>query len=399
MVDAPYLIVGGGLAADSAVQGIREVDPSGRIVMVSAEPDPPYNRPPLSKGLWKGDLLDSIWRDPDARKADVVLGRTMLALDPAARTCTDDRGETYAYEKLLLATGGTPRRLPFGGGHVIYYRTLRDYRRLRELADTGRRFAVIGGGFIGSEVAAALAMQGKEVTMAFPEETLAARVFPADMGRFLNEHFRSKGVTLLPGHAAQDCVPGGGGLVLRVGPTGGGAPRDLPMSGVVAGLGITPDTGLAKGAGLAVENGIVVDEFCRAGNPHVFAAGDVAAYPSATLGRRVRVEHEDNAAAMGRQAGRNMAGAEEPYRHVPMFYSDLFELGYEAVGELDSRLETVADWHEPYRQGVVYYLREGRVRGVLLWNVWGQVDAARALLADPGPHPPEGLKGRIPAEG
>ena len=111
----------------------------------------------------------------------------------------------------------------------------------------------------------------------------------------------------------------------------------------------------------------------------------------------MRVEHEDNANTMGRLAGRNMAGAAEPYHHLPFFYSDLFELGYEAVGEVDSRLETVADWKEPYREGVVSYLRDGRVRGVLLWNVWEQVDAARSLIAEPGPFRPEDLKGRLPA--
>jgi NADPH-dependent 2,4-dienoyl-CoA reductase/sulfur reductase-like enzyme len=122
----------------------------------------------------------------------------------------------------------------------------------------------------------------------------------------------------------------------------------------------------------------------------------VASFFNPALGKRMRVEHEDNANAMGRQAGRNMAGMNEPYHYLPAFYSDLFELGYEAVGELDSQLETVSDWKEPYRKGVVYYLREGRVRGVLLWNVWKQVEAARRLIAEPGPFKPDDLKGRLP---
>jgi len=166
---------------------------------------------------------------------------------------------------------------------------------------------------------------------------------------------------------------------------------------VVAGLGIQPSVELAEQAGVLVENGIVVDEFCRSSHPDVYAAGDVASFPNPALGSRLRVEHEDNANTMGKIAGQNMAGRATPYTHLPFFYSDLFELGYEAVGELDSRLEAVADWKTPFREGVVYYLQAGRVRGVLLWNTWGQVDHARALIAQPGPFRPADLKGRLPA--
>jgi 3-phenylpropionate/trans-cinnamate dioxygenase ferredoxin reductase component len=160
--------------------------------------------------------------------------------------------------------------------------------------------------------------------------------------------------------------------------------------------------GLGAAGGVAAKvagrsGGIAVDELLRAGHPDIFAAGDVAQFCDPLLGNRRRVEHEDNANTMGRAAGRNMAGANEEYQHSPFFYSDLFELGYEAVGELDPRLETVADWKEPYREGVLYYLHDGRVRGVLLWNVWGQVDAARRLIAEPGPFRAEDLKGRLPA--
>jgi NADPH-dependent 2,4-dienoyl-CoA reductase/sulfur reductase-like enzyme len=166
---------------------------------------------------------------------------------------------------------------------------------------------------------------------------------------------------------------------------------------VVAGLGIAPATELAAAAGLAVEDGILVDERLRASHPEVFAAGDVARFHAPALGARVRVEHEDNALTMGRAAGRSMAGDATPYAHLPFFYSDLFDLGYEAVGELDPRGEVVADWKERYREGVLYYLAGGRVRGVLLWNTWGQVDAARALIAAPGPLRAADLPGRLPA--
>jgi NADPH-dependent 2,4-dienoyl-CoA reductase/sulfur reductase-like enzyme len=169
------------------------------------------------------------------------------------------------------------------------------------------------------------------------------------------------------------------------------------VDAVVAGLGIVPDTDLARTAGLTVDDGILVDARLRTSHPDVFAAGDVARFAAPALGGTLRVEHEDNAVSMGRAAGRSMAGDATPYAHLPSFYSDLFDLGYEAVGETDPRGETVADWKEPFREGVVYYLRDGRVRGVLLWNTWGQVDAARALIAAPGPFAAADLRGRLPA--
>jgi 3-phenylpropionate/trans-cinnamate dioxygenase ferredoxin reductase component len=156
-----------------------------------------------------------------------------------------------------------------------------------------------------------------------------------------------------------------------------------------------PETALAQAAGLAVDNGIVVDDLLRAGHPDIFAAGDVANFPSAALGERVRVEHQDNAAAQGRAAGRAMAGQASAYTHLPFFYSDLFEVGYEAVGQVDSRLDMVEDWQDPYQKGVIYYLKDGRVRGVLLWNVGEQVDAARRLIGEPGPFGAGSLRGRL----
>jgi len=386
----PYLIVGGGMTADAAVRGIRELDPSRAIGLIGAEPDPPYARPPLSKGLWKGEALDGIWRGTEQAGVELHLGRRVTAIDLAARTALDEHGTVYGFEKLLLATGGSPRRLPFGGDGVVYFRDLADYRRLRALADRGARFAVIGGGFIGSEIASALASQGRSVTMLFPEEGIGSRVFPGDLARFLVGYFEEKGVEVLPGRKVTDLIETGPGYELR-------ADGDLhrEVDAVVAGLGIVPATELALAAGLAVEDGILVDERLTTSHPAVFAAGDVARFPASALGRRIRVEHEDNALTMGRAAGRAMAGDESPYRHLPSFYSDLFELGYEAVGELDPRHEIVADWKEPFREGVVYYLESGRVRGVLLWNTWGQVDAARALIENASPVRREDLLGRI----
>jgi NADPH-dependent 2,4-dienoyl-CoA reductase/sulfur reductase-like enzyme len=386
-----YLIVGGGMTADAAVKGIREVDPKGSIGLVSSESDAPYDRPPLSKSLWKDKPLDSVWRHTEKAQVDLHLQRTVNAIDAQGRTVTDDRAEVYSFDKLLLATGGSPRRLPFGGDDIIYFRSLGDYRRLRELTATGKRFAVIGGGFIGSEVAAALAMNHKEVVMLFPGKAVCDRIFPADLSQFLNEFYRQKGVEVWNGESAAGLERRGGQWVLT---TRSG--RQITADGVVAGLGIEPNLDLAKMAGLQTAEGIVVDERLRTSQPDIYAAGDVASFYNPALDRRLRVEHEDNANTMGRLAGRNMAGSAEPYHHLPFFYSDMFELGYEAVGEVDSRLSVLADWKEQYREGVVYYQREGQVRGVLLWNVWGQVDAARELIAAKRPFQAEELMRRLP---
>jgi NADPH-dependent 2,4-dienoyl-CoA reductase/sulfur reductase-like enzyme len=385
-----YLIVGGGMTADSAAHGIRKIDQEGAIAMICEERHMPYDRPPLTKALWKGTPYDAIWRNTHGLNVAVHLGKKIVSIDPAKKTATDDAGNTYTYEKLLLATGGVVRRFPDFGSGIIYFRTADDYRNLRELSDKGSEFVVIGGGFIGSEIAAALAMNEKRVTMIFPENAIGARVYPAALAEFLNSYYREKGVDVLASDTIRSVKEAGGKTVVT---TGSG--KEITANGVVAGLGIMPNTELASQAGLAVENGVVVDEFLRTSNADIYAAGDVANFYSPLLEKRMRVEHEDNANAMGEMAGRNMAGQADEYRHQPFFYSDLFDLGYEAVGELDSTLDIVEDWQEPFRKGVIYYLRNGHVRGVLLWNTWGQVSAATELIGDQATHTADSLVGRI----
>jgi 3-phenylpropionate/trans-cinnamate dioxygenase ferredoxin reductase subunit len=387
--DFKYLIVGGGMAGDSAAEGMRELDSSGSVGLIGAEPDPPYERPPLSKKLWFGDPFESIWRKTADRGVEMMLGRSATSIDPAARTVTDDQGTTYHYDKLLLATGGTPRRFGLGEGLVTYFRTVADYRRVRQQAEAKQRFAVIGGGFIGSEMAAALATVKKQVVMVMPDAGVCSRVFPADLSGFVTDYFRQKGIEVRAGETVTGVHEDGGRVVvtLRSG-------TKLVVDDVVAGLGLVPNVALAKQAGLTIGNGIAVDELLRTSNPDIFAAGDVAEFYSPLLDKRVRLEHEDNANRTGKQAGRNMAGAGEPFHHLSLFYSDLFELGYEAVGEVDTRLETISDWVEPFRKGVIFYMRGGRVRGVMLWNVWKKVPAARKLIAQPGPLTAKDLVGR-----
>jgi NADPH-dependent 2,4-dienoyl-CoA reductase/sulfur reductase-like enzyme len=388
-----YLIVGGGLTGDAAARGILELDVAASIGMISKESDPPYARPNLSKGLWKGRPVGKIWRNTRDLGVDLYLERTVTDLDPAKKYLRDNAGGEYTYDKLLLATGGSPIRLPFGDDNIIYYRDFQDYHRLRAATERGEHFLVIGGGFIGSEIAAALTIIGKKVVMVFPEKSIGASIYPSELSQFLNDFYREKGVEVVAGDSVTSLEQTGDRSIVRT-----RAGRSFEVDGVVAGIGIRPNLELARQAGLQVDNGIVVDEHLMTSAPDIFAAGDVAKFYHSALGKGVRVEHEDNALRMGKLAGRNMAGADEPYTHVPMFYSDLFELGYEAVGELSSKLETVTDWQEPFKKGVVYYLGEGRVRGVLLWNVWDCLPEARALLSAPGPFRAADLIGRLSNE-
>ena len=372
-----YIIIGGGLAGDSAVRGIRELDKEGSIAMFSMEADPPYSRPKLSKDLWKDKPLEKIWRKTENRQVDIHLSDRISKVDPEAKTVTDQHGEAYKYDKLLFATGASPIRLPFGGEDIIYFRDFQDYLHLRELTEKGETFLVIGGGFIGSEIAAALTMNNKKVIMVFLENAIGERIYPKDLALFLNDTYREKGVEVLAGDSIESIEPEKGAYLIK---TKSG--QSFKVDGVVAGIGVRPNVKLAEETGLKVDNGIVVDEQLQTSHKDIYAAGDVANFFHAQLKKHVRVEHENNALKSGKTAGHNMAGANEAYTHVPLFYTDLFDLGYEAVGQLDSRMETITDWKVPYKKGVIYYLEDGIAKGILLWNVWDAVPAARSILAE-----------------
>jgi 3-phenylpropionate/trans-cinnamate dioxygenase ferredoxin reductase component len=376
LVDYRYLIVGGGMTAHAACKGIREHDQDGTIGLFGEEAHEPYARPPLTKALWKGKPEDSIWRGTPELQVDLHPGGPIAALDLEKRTATDASGTTHSYERVLFATGGTPRRVPEWDEGVVYYRTLDHYRRLRPLAHEGTRAAVIGGGFIGSELSAALNMHGCDVSLLFPDAGISSKVFPPELAEFVNGYYREKGVEVLAGERVSGVAREDGAFRVET-ETG----RSVEADVVVAGLGILPRTDLAEASGIEVDDGIVVDEHGRVdGRDDVYAAGDVARFPAPALGGTRRVEHENHANTHGRYVGENMAGADKPYDYLPYFYSDLFELGYEAVGDADSRLEMTAEWAEPNRKGVVCYVEEGRPRGFLLWDVWDKVDAARELI-------------------
>jgi NADPH-dependent 2,4-dienoyl-CoA reductase/sulfur reductase-like enzyme len=394
-----YVIVGAGVAAASAVKGIRSQDGAGRIAVLGSEPDKPVYRPVLTKDLWlkddetlEGSSLAGDLDEDDA--VDLVTDTTVTEIDPGAHVVRLADGSTVGYGKLLLATGAEPRVLAVDPGpRVIYYRTAADYQRLRAVATEGSHVAVIGGGYIGSEIASALVQNGVQVTLVLDLEDVQEQMFPRALAATLTKAFADRGVTVVHGS-----VDGGqeddGGVRIRLGDG-----TSITADAAVIGVGVLPRTGLAEAAGLEVDNGVVVDEHLRTSDADVYAAGDVASYPDALLGRR-RVEHVDHAEKSGEHAGKVMAGADDAYDYTPFFWSDILDYGYEAVGETSSRLDMVEDWKDgEIGTGVVYYLKSGQVRGVLLWNVWDSVDKARELIEETSESPvsdPESLRGRIP---
>jgi NADPH-dependent 2,4-dienoyl-CoA reductase/sulfur reductase-like enzyme len=396
MQTVDYLIIGGGMTAAAAANAIREVDPKGTIIIISAEGHPPYKRPPLSKKLWQGKSEDTIWCDLPAANMELILNRKVVKLEPHNKRVIDDAGRTLGYKKLLLATGGATRTIPSAPEDILYFRTLDDYHKLRSWTGKEALFGILGGGFIGSEVAVALATIGEQVTMVFQEGSIGGRVYPEDVSLFISRHFQEKGIKLYPNSDIQSIEKKENLLIMHS--------KDgqvVEVDHIVAGLGIIPNTDIAQAAGVTIAGpeagrGIIVDEQLRTNIPGIYAAGDVATFTNRALQRQMRVEHEDNANSMGRVAGFNMAGQATLYQHQPYFYSDIFKYGYEAVGELDPRLSTFADWEDKYEKGVIYYLKDDRIRGVLLWNTWDQVDEARKLIAEGKNYTRKELTGLLP---
>lgn len=383
-----YLIVGGGIAGASAIEGIRAHDPQGSIVLISRENHPPYKRPFLSGELWyRAGALDDLSVHDDAfyreRGVEVMLRREIVELQPETRTAWDDRGAACTYDRLLLATGCRPRELGVPGADhqdVRYFRSLEDYLGLRGRLDRLQHVLVIGGDAVAAELAAAVRNHGLGVTFVYPQEHPLAHLLPRDLGARLADHCRRNGIETISNEviaAFEDQA----GLVLARTRQGNFITSQLAL--VAAGT--DPQINLAEAAGLDVGNGIEVDEYARTSDPNVFAAGDVAEFPHLALGCHQRLEYWDHALHHGRAAGANMAEANRPYTHIPMLSARLFDLAFQAVGEVDASFETDSIWREEHREGIVFYLSEDVIRGVLLWNVEGKADWARALIREPHP--------------
>ncbi len=397
--DYDYLIVGGGMVADSAAKGIRERDAEGTIGIVGEESDSPFPRPALSKKLWVDPDFgfdDAALATSSETGATLHLDSRVNTVEPAEHRVATGSGDTFGYGKLLVATGGHPRRIEGlePDDRILYFRTLADYRRLRELAADHPEVVVVGGGYIGSEIAAALIQHDCGVTLIHPDEVLNARKFPHPLAQRFDELFTEAGVTLAGDLRVETGSREGDQVTLHLSDR-----SSITADVVVIGLGIEPAGDVLDGvAERSEDGGIVVDSRLATTAPDVYAAGDVAQYPDRILGRR-RVEHVDNATTMGTVAGRILAGSQETYDHTPMFYSDVLGHGYEAVGTLDSSLTTVVDPIDG-RAGeggtVVYYLDESEVVGVLMWDCEVDIDDATALLAEHArPKDPRELVGRL----
>jgi NADPH-dependent 2,4-dienoyl-CoA reductase/sulfur reductase-like enzyme len=385
-----YVIIGAGLAGASAAEGIREIDREGSIILVGAECYNPYDRPPLSKDLWTAGMpLDEIFVNGqefyDRNNILLSLNSRIVALDAQQRAVTDGQGNIYRYKKLLLATGGVPRTLPISGGEsedIFYYRYLDDYLRLREAAKPGASITIVGGGFIGSEMAGSLRTVGLDVTMIFPDRYIASRVFPEPLARHMQDIFLQRGVKVL-NEDAPVSFEKRGSRYLTVTRKGRRVESDL----LLAGVGIKPATRLAESAGLEVANGISVNAYLETSVPDIYAAGDNTLFPYWITGTKTRVEHWNNGARQGKQAGRNMAGAKEPYLHITGFFTRLFEYEFQCVGEIQAGMRTVSEWQKEYEQGILYFLRDNLLRGVMYLGMPDRMDEGRELIR----------KGEVPA--
>lgn len=393
MKNYKYIIIGGGMTGSAALMGIRKNDPTGTIAVFSNEAHPPYNRPPLSKGLWGKMKVSDIMRPIEQYGADLYLEDTVESINARERKISDNKNLEYGYANLLLATGGAPNRFPGLPDEVISFRTLDDFTRLKTLSEQKKSICVIGGGFIGSEIAAALNKNGKKVTLVFPEVGISSRIFPDDLSLFLNQYYEAQGVDVLAGSLVEKVSKENNSFTVQVKSFETNQIDTLTFDAVVLGIGIKPNVQLAQVAGLSVNNGIVVDEFLQTSVPDIYAAGDVANFYNVGLGKRTRTEHEDNANQMGMVAGLNMSGSQVPYTHFPFFYSDLFDLGYEAVGEFSKDHQIIEDWIEPFKQGTLFYMDGKQVRGLVFWNLWGKVDEGRELIKKGNAYSESDLKG------
>ncbi|MBI4551921.1 MAG: FAD-dependent oxidoreductase [Candidatus Latescibacteria bacterium] len=336
MPSTTYLLIGGGLASSQAAKFIRKHDPNGAITLASAEPYVPYDRPPLSKEFLRGQKpREDLFFDPEPffreNRVDLVLGTAVQGLDPSQKTATLANGETIAFEKALIATGGRPVHLKLPGGDlpgVHYLRTLDDSAAIASEASPGKRAVLIGAGFIGMEVAASLTQQGVRVTVVEVAPHIWARFADATLAGFFQDYCAQQGIVFLTNEMVTEMR--GDGHVSSVVTKSGIA---LPCDFVCIGVGIVPNVELAQQAGLAVNNGIVVNEYLQTSHPDIYAAGDVANYLDPVFRKRRRVEHWGHAEYCGQIAGMNMAGAQNTYDLLTYVWSDIFDLHLEFAGD------------------------------------------------------------------
>jgi 3-phenylpropionate/trans-cinnamate dioxygenase ferredoxin reductase component len=363
----PIVIVGASLAGGTAAVTLRDKGFDADIVLIGAEPQLPYNRPPLSKGYLRGQdpFADQLVKPSSyyaEQRIQLKLGVRATAIDPKQKLVELEGGERVAYDRLLVATGGRNRTLSVPGANlagVFQLRTVEECDRIRAAVGPGRRAVVMGFGFIGSEVSASLRQLGVEVVAIEGARVPLARVLGDEVGQVLADIHREKGVELI----AEDSVDAleGSGRVARVRTKKN---RVFECDLVIAGIGIVPNTELLAAAGAQVENGVLVDERCRTSLPDVFAAGDVTNHLHPIFGR-LRVEHWNNGFQQGRAAARSLLGRDEPYDYVHTFWSDQYEHVIEYVGFAASWDRLVFRGRPESRKFLGFYLKDGIVRAAV----------------------------------
>ncbi len=381
-----YVVVGGGLAGAKAVEAIRGGDPEGTVTLVAAESRRPYERPELSKGVIGGqkapeDLYvhDEGWYGENG--VDLVLGTEVTAIDRAASTVALSDGRSLPYDRLLLATGATPRRLNVPGADlpgVHYLRTAEDSAALVDAIAAGSSLVVVGGGWIGLEVAGGARQKGLEVTVVEPQPTPLYGVMGQEVGELWANLHRSHGVDVRTGlqvNAIQESGGRAGGVVLDNG-------QVLSADFVLVGVGATPNLALAEQAGLETQGGVHVDTHLRTRDPKIWAAGDIALAENAWAGRALRVEHWANAKNQGAFAGRSMTGATDEWADPPYFFTDQYDAGMEYWGWADPRVDSVVLRGRPADGAyvAVWLSTEGTVDAAMHVNQWDDSDAVKALV-------------------
>jgi 3-phenylpropionate/trans-cinnamate dioxygenase ferredoxin reductase subunit len=385
----PMVVVGGGLAGGKAVETLRDEGYDGPVVLVTEEPERPYERPPLSKDYLIGGKEREViyvhepgWYDEDG--VELRTGVRAVGLDPAGHAVELDGGERLPYRAVLLATGAAPRRLRVPGADldgVLTLRSAADSDRLKaELSPGDKQVVVVGAGWIGLEVAAAARSYGNEVTVVEPQPAPLRQVLGDEIGGVFAQLHRDNGVDLRLNTGVSEFR--GDGHVRAVVTDGG---QEIPADLVVVGIGVAPRTELAEAAGLDVDNGVVVDSALRASAPDVFAAGDIASWLHPRYGRHIRVEHWANALNGGPAAAKAMLGQDVVYDRLPYFFTDQYDLGmeYSGLGGADQRVVTRGDVDG--REFVAFWLDGDRVRAAMNVNVWDVTDDLQALIRADGP--------------
>jgi 3-phenylpropionate/trans-cinnamate dioxygenase ferredoxin reductase subunit len=384
-VSAPdrIVIVGGGLAGAKAAETLRDEGYEGGLVIVAAEDERPYERPPLSKDLLRGESEREKARvHPEGfyaeRDIELRSGVGAASIDVAGHAVALEDGERLPYDRLLLATGAEPRRIGIPGADldgVLALRTLADSERLAEAIRGDGRLVVIGAGWIGSEAAASARTMGSEVTVVERLDVPLETVLGAELGGMYGDLHREHGVELLTGAGVEAFE--GDARVERVRLAGG---RTIDCGAVLVGIGVVPRTGLAEAAGLEVGDGVLVDATLRTSAPDIWAAGDVAGHMHPRYGRRVRVEHWANALNQGPAAARNMLGADAPYDRLPYFFSDQYDVGMEYSGLAGRDDAVVVRGDLATREVIAFWTAGGRVSAAMNVNVWDVTDALQELI-------------------